>query len=313
MCRGPRLRAPAVAGAVWSARSRRSPTRGHRLRPRASSAASPATGRVCGWRSEGRLSRVRLSCIARASFPVPSGSRRVTAASRSSPCTVLYPESDLDLEEHYTDTRGFTQINFAAFGMVHHQHVFAPGSEPPGVRSPRDAHGQPARVAVLNELEEFAQRALALLKFGRFQPDGPRNVGELLVELGRDSATVRGCTERSTARNNLRVGWEVPAARRPAAASKLPERLHCHSASTSVSSRRRIHVGLVGAGRRLWVPEWPIIRRVAGAQPPRPAGAQSRADGGDVGGLGTERHAVAPVPVDDRRAGGDCRVPHGSR
>ena len=31
---------------------------------------------------------------------------------------VLYHESDLDLEEHYTDTHGYTEINFAAFGMV---------------------------------------------------------------------------------------------------------------------------------------------------------------------------------------------------
>ena len=31
---------------------------------------------------------------------------------------VLYHESDLDLEEHYTDTHGYTEIIFAAFGMV---------------------------------------------------------------------------------------------------------------------------------------------------------------------------------------------------
>ena len=31
---------------------------------------------------------------------------------------VLYHESDLDLEEHYTDTYGYTEINFTAFGMV---------------------------------------------------------------------------------------------------------------------------------------------------------------------------------------------------
>ena len=29
-----------------------------------------------------------------------------------------YHESDLDLEEHYTDTHGYTEINFAAFVMV---------------------------------------------------------------------------------------------------------------------------------------------------------------------------------------------------
>ena len=31
---------------------------------------------------------------------------------------VLYHESDLDPEEHYTDTHGYTEINFAAIGMV---------------------------------------------------------------------------------------------------------------------------------------------------------------------------------------------------
>jgi TnpA family transposase len=31
---------------------------------------------------------------------------------------VLYNESDLELEEHYTDTHGYTEINFAAFAML---------------------------------------------------------------------------------------------------------------------------------------------------------------------------------------------------
>jgi TnpA family transposase len=31
---------------------------------------------------------------------------------------LLYNESELDLEEHYTDTHGYTEINFAAFGML---------------------------------------------------------------------------------------------------------------------------------------------------------------------------------------------------
>ena len=31
---------------------------------------------------------------------------------------LLYYESDLDLEEHYTDTHGYTEINFAAFAML---------------------------------------------------------------------------------------------------------------------------------------------------------------------------------------------------
>jgi TnpA family transposase len=31
---------------------------------------------------------------------------------------LLYNESDLVLEEHYTDTHGYTEINFAAFAML---------------------------------------------------------------------------------------------------------------------------------------------------------------------------------------------------
>ena len=48
---------------------------------------------------------------------------------------LLYNESDLDLDEHYTDTHGYTEINFAAFAMlgrrfcprirgVHHQRLY---------------------------------------------------------------------------------------------------------------------------------------------------------------------------------------------
>ena len=31
---------------------------------------------------------------------------------------LLYNESDLALEEHFTDTHGYTEINFAAFAML---------------------------------------------------------------------------------------------------------------------------------------------------------------------------------------------------
>src|SRR3954466_7183980 len=31
---------------------------------------------------------------------------------------IFYNESDLELEEHYTDTHGYTEINFAAFAML---------------------------------------------------------------------------------------------------------------------------------------------------------------------------------------------------
>jgi len=61
---------------------------------------------------------------------------------------VLYHESDLDLEEHYTDTHGYTEINFAAFGMVgmrfcprirglHRQRIYCAGpGRYPGVFEP---------------------------------------------------------------------------------------------------------------------------------------------------------------------------------
>jgi TnpA family transposase len=37
---------------------------------------------------------------------------------------LLYNESDLSLEEHYTDTHGYTENNFAAFAMLDRR--FAP-------------------------------------------------------------------------------------------------------------------------------------------------------------------------------------------
>ena len=51
----------------------------------------------------------------------PFYSRPIECTDRDAPFMldgVLYHESDLDLEEHYTDTHGYTEINFAAFGMV---------------------------------------------------------------------------------------------------------------------------------------------------------------------------------------------------
>jgi TnpA family transposase len=48
---------------------------------------------------------------------------------------LLYNESDMELDEHYTDTHGYTAINFAAFAMLgrrfcprirgaHHQRIY---------------------------------------------------------------------------------------------------------------------------------------------------------------------------------------------
>ena len=53
---------------------------------------------------------------------------------------LLYNESDLALEEHYTDTHGYTEINFAAFAMLgkrfcprirglHHQRIYRIGTD----------------------------------------------------------------------------------------------------------------------------------------------------------------------------------------
>ena len=54
---------------------------------------------------------------------------------------VLCHESDLDLEEHYTDTHGYTEINFTAFAMLgmrfcprirslHRQRIYEAASAP---------------------------------------------------------------------------------------------------------------------------------------------------------------------------------------
>jgi len=51
----------------------------------------------------------------------PFYSRPIECTDRDAPFVldgVLYHESDLDLEEHYTDTHGYTEINFAAFSML---------------------------------------------------------------------------------------------------------------------------------------------------------------------------------------------------
>jgi len=47
---------------------------------------------------------------------------------------LLYNESDLDLEEHYTDTHGYTEINFAAFTMLGRR--FCPRIKSKGPSSP---------------------------------------------------------------------------------------------------------------------------------------------------------------------------------
>ena len=88
----------------------------------------------------------------------PFYSRPVECTDRDAPFVldgVLYHESDLDLEEHYTDTHGYTEINFAAFVMVgmrfcprirslHRQRIYCadPARDHGAVRSRGSAHGR---------------------------------------------------------------------------------------------------------------------------------------------------------------------------
>ena len=86
----------------------------------------------------------------------PFYSRPVECTDRDAPFVldgVLYHESDLNLEEHYTDTHGYTEINFAAFGMVG-MRFCPPNPQPappadllrrPGPRPRRPRAGPPAR------------------------------------------------------------------------------------------------------------------------------------------------------------------------
>ena len=88
----------------------------------------------------------------------PFYSRLIECTDRDAPFVldgVLYHESDLDLEEHYTDTHGYTEINFAAFGMVgmrfcprirslHRQRIYCAD---PGRRPRRPRAGPQARLS----------------------------------------------------------------------------------------------------------------------------------------------------------------------
>ena len=108
----------------------------------------------------------------------PFYSRPIECTDRDAPFVldgVLYPESDLNLEEHYTDTHGYTEINFAAFGMVgmrfcprirslHRQRILL---RRPGPRPRRPRAGPPARPSG-GELEH----AHAGAGHGHFQEHG---------------------------------------------------------------------------------------------------------------------------------------------
>src|SRR3981189_2279118 len=81
-----------------------------------------------------RRRRISSSFPSSRDFPSPPfgrpSSRPLARADASMPieCTdrdaafvldgLLYNESDLEIEEHYTDTHGYTELNFAAFAML---------------------------------------------------------------------------------------------------------------------------------------------------------------------------------------------------
>ena len=74
-------------------------------RPTAPGSATSPWSSIPSWPTTTRRSTARRS-------NAPTGTRR----SCSTGC--CYNESDLELEEHYTDTHGYTEINFAAFAML---------------------------------------------------------------------------------------------------------------------------------------------------------------------------------------------------
>ena len=92
-----------------------------RRRP-ATGSASPCRRRCCSGPTARASTTSRSSSTPSSPTTTPrSTAARSSATDRDAPFMldgVLYHESDLDLEEHYTDTHGYTEINFAAFGMV---------------------------------------------------------------------------------------------------------------------------------------------------------------------------------------------------
>ena len=68
-----------------------------------------------------RRKRIRQPCCKNTDNYAPFYSTPIECTDRDAGFVldgILYNESDLDLEEHYTDTHGYTEINFAAFAML---------------------------------------------------------------------------------------------------------------------------------------------------------------------------------------------------
>ena len=96
--------------------------RARRHRPTASPASTPPVHWGDGTTSASDGQRfVMPQKVLQRTYSTRFNSRPTECTDRDAPFVldgVLYHESDLDLEEHYTDTHGYTEINFAAFGMV---------------------------------------------------------------------------------------------------------------------------------------------------------------------------------------------------
>ena len=103
---------------------------------------------------------------------------------------VLYNESDLDLEEHYTDTHGYTEINFAAFTMLGRRFC------------PRIKNHAAQRIYKIDPNREYGDFA-ALLKSTRTTLD-PHAIARHWDEMGRFYASLEaGHTTASTALKRL--------------------------------------------------------------------------------------------------------------
>ena len=110
----------------------------------------------------------------------------------------LYHESDLDLQEHYTDTHGYIEINFAAFEMIARR--LCPRIR--GLHHPRIYCADPARDhGVLEPVLRRARRAVNFRliaeqwdRIGQFYaafPAGHTTAGAALQRLNRFQASNR--------------------------------------------------------------------------------------------------------------------------
>ena len=146
---------------------------------------------------------------------------------------VLYHESDLDLEEHYTGTHGYTEIGFAAFGMVgmrfcprirslHHQRIYCADPEP---RPRRPQAGPQARPSGGELPPHHRPRArIAACNTPSFACSENRSVtltaaAPAATRRARSPAPVRSCCSRVLLPDPVRN----PPPARPMARAGVPE------------------------------------------------------------------------------------------